>query len=104
MHYDEFNEETQYYLKQAVKKGPFIDSVIVGSVQILLFNWRQLSGADQVLLFEQFGKAIGRNKLLGPILAHATELNRQKLLCLQIKNSAKDQRYVKSWVYKKYCI
>jgi len=98
-----YNIDTQQYLAKAIETGPYIKEVITGSMEILLSNWALLPGKDKQLMFDQFAKSVKHPDLLKANLAFATLIDKQKLLCLQLKYKPEYHSVKSTWPYKKYC-
>jgi len=100
---DGYDSDTQQYLAEAMATGPYINAVIAGSVRILLSNWSALSGQDKQLVFTQFGKSIKQPRLRNEILTYATSIDKQKLLCVQLKFNPEYHAVKSTSSYHKYC-
>lgn len=100
---DGYNTETQQYLTQAIEAGPYISPVITGSVRILLSNWSELTGSDKQRMFDQFDKSVNQHQLLKELLIYATSIDKQKLLCVQLKFNPKYQAIKSTSSYHRYC-
>ncbi|PCJ37576.1 MAG: hypothetical protein COA99_12605 [Moraxellaceae bacterium] len=98
-----YNDDTRYYLKQAMAVGPFIDLVTLGALQVLLENWTDLTGADRTLLFEQFAVAVKQPKVLKAVLVYARQVNREKIVCLQLKFNPEYKQQKLSSMYAQFC-
>ena len=101
---DGFNEQTKYYIEQALITGPYIDLVTVGTIQVWLLNWSVLSGKEKTLLFKQFDVATKQNKVLSQVLQFAKDINREKLLCSQLKFNARYSKQKESYLYTRFCL
>jgi len=99
-----YNEQTKHYITQALTTGPFIDLVTVGTIQVWLLNWSVLSGPERALLFEQFDVATKQPKVLRQVLAFAKDINREKLLCSQLKFNPKYSKQKDFYLYRRYCL
>ncbi|WP_057832350.1 VpsP family polysaccharide biosynthesis protein [Colwellia sp. TT2012] len=99
-----YNDETKYYIEQALATGPYIDLVTVGTLQVWLLNWSVLSGTERQLLFKQFDVATKQDKTLKQVLDFANVINREKLLCSQLKFNPKYSKQKDSYLYKRYCL
>ena len=98
-----YSTETQFYLDQALLTGPFFKTVTEGSIEIWLINWSELSGADRVRLFEQFSIASRQTKTFSSVLRFAKEIERENILCAQLKFNKAYAKQKKSKLFKKYC-
>lgn len=98
-----YSSETQFYLDRALLTGPFFETVTEGSIEIWLSNWSALSGADRARLFEQFSIASRQAKVFSSVLRFAKEIERENLLCAQLKFNKAYAKQKKSRVFKKYC-
>ncbi|MCJ8349704.1 VpsP family polysaccharide biosynthesis protein [Moritella sp.] len=98
-----YNADTQQYLAKAMATGPYINAVIAGSVRILLSNWSELTGQDKQLVFDQFGKSVKQQALLIDILTYATSIDKQKLLCVQLKFNPAYRAVKSTSAYTRYC-
>lgn len=99
-----YTNETKYYIERALATGPYIDSVTVGTIQVWLLNWPLLSGKERERLFRQFDVATKQNKILSQVLKFAQAINREKLLCSQLKFNTQYLKQKKSYLYKRYCL
>jgi hypothetical protein len=99
-----YTDETKYYIKQALSRGPYIDLVTVGTVQVWLSNWPLLSGKDRELLFKQFAITTKQHKALSQMLKFAQAINREKLLCSQLKFNPSYSKQKDSYAYRNYCL
>ena len=99
-----YNDQTKFYIKQALLTGPNVDLVTVGTIQVWLLNWSVLTGKERALLFNQFGVAAKQNKVLERVLEFSKSINREKLLCSQLKFNATYLKQKKSYLYKRYCL
>ena len=99
-----YNDQTKAYVKEALATGPYIGYVTVGTIKVWLLNWSVLSGKERELLFKQFDVATKQNKVLSQVLEFAKEINREKLLCSQLKFNPKYVKQKASNLYKKYCL
>lgn len=97
-----YNQETRYYIEQAIKTGPYVDYVNVGILQVLLLNWTTLTGSERALLFERFAIAT-KQPILKDVLFFAKEIGREKILCIQLNFNPAYQSIKNSSVYRKYC-
>ncbi len=98
------NDETMYYLKQALETGLYTDEVTLGSLQLWLLHWSVLSGAERAEMFKQFDIATKQPKLLNKVLEFAKAINREKLLCSQLKFNPKYAKQKESYLYNRYCL
>jgi hypothetical protein len=98
-----YTDETKYYIDQALSTGPYIDLVTVGTLQVWLLNWSILPGKERAMLFKQFDVATKQFKLLD-VLKFAKAINREKLLCSQLKFNVKYQQQKDSYLYRRYCL
>tara|TARA_B110000438_G_scaffold302283_1_gene359534 strand:+ start:3203 stop:3931 length:729 start_codon:yes stop_codon:yes gene_type:complete len=98
-----YTDETKYYIDQALSTGSFIDLVTVGTIQVWLLNWSILSGKERAMLFKQFDVATKQFKLLD-VLKFAKAINREKLLCSQLKFNIDYAKQKKSSLYTNYCL
>lgn len=99
-----YTDETKYYIEQALSTGPYIDLVTIGTIQVWLLNWPVLSGKERELLFRQFDVATKQNKVLSQVLQVAKKINREKLLCSQLKFNTYYSKQKESVLYKRYCL
>jgi hypothetical protein len=99
-----YNDLTKHYLMQAIDKGPFSDFVTTGSVKILLLNWSILTGDELTLLFHQFDVATKKSEVLEKVFKFAQEINKDKILCSQLKFNPKYLNQKGSYIYKHYCL
>jgi len=99
-----YNDQTKYYLNQAITAGPYFDPVTVGTIQVLLLNWRILSGQERELLFKQFDIVTMQYKLLNQVLEFSKNINKEKLLCSQLKFNHLYSKHKESYLYKRYCL
>ncbi len=98
-----YNQETQGYLQQALKTGPYIDLVTISCIEILLLNWNKLPHDDKALIFEQFSIAVKQTNVLRSVLEIATKIGKENIFCLQLKYN-KDYKQQKSLsVYRQFC-
>ncbi|MCP4325737.1 MAG: hypothetical protein GY787_28640 [Alteromonadales bacterium] len=98
------NDDTQSYLKQALETGLYTDEVTLGSLQLWLLNWSVLSGAERAEMFKQFDIATKQPKVLNKVLEFAKAINREKLLCSQLKFNPKYAQQKESYLYNRYCL
>ena len=75
----------------------------VGTIQVWLLNWSILSGKERAMLFKQFDVATKQFKLLD-VLKFAKAINREKLLCSQLKFNIDYAKQKKSSLYTNYCL
>jgi hypothetical protein len=101
---DGYNDQTKYYIEKALATGPYIDLVTIGTLQVWLLNWSVLSGRERQLLFNQFYVATKQHKVLSQVLQFAKDINREKLLCSQLKFNVKHQKQKDSNLYRNYCV
>jgi len=99
-----YNDKTKYYIEKTLATGPYVDLVTVGTIQVLLLNWQALSGQEKDLLLKQFEIATMQEKVLDQVLAFATDINKEKLLCSQLKFNPQYSKYKDSYLYKRYCL
>jgi len=99
-----FNDQTKYYIEQALTTGSYVDFVAVGTIQVLLLNWQLLSGQERELLFKQFDIATKQFKSLHEVLQFAKNISREKLLCSQLKFNPEYSKHKDSYLYKRYCL
>ncbi|NRA73104.1 MAG: hypothetical protein HRU24_19105 [Gammaproteobacteria bacterium] len=99
-----YNDETKYYLEQALATGPYIDLVTIGTIQVWLMNWSTLSGKERTMLFQQFDVATKQYKVLSQVLQFAKAINRENLLCSQLKFNPKYSKQKDSHLYRRYCL
>jgi len=99
-----YNDETKHYIKKALSTGPYIDLVTVGTIQVWLLHWSILSGKERTMLFEQFDVATKQYNVLSQVLKFAKTINRENLLCSQLKFNSDYSEQKKSYVYRKYCL
>lgn len=99
-----YTTDTKYYIEQALATGPYIDLVTVGTIQVWLLNWPLLSGKEREMLFRQFDVATKQNKVLSQVLQFAKTINRDKLLCSQLKFNTQYAKQKASSLYRKYCL
>lgn len=99
-----YNEQTKHFIKQALLTGPYVDLVTVGTIQVWLLNWALLTGEERALLFNQFGIAAQQHKVLESVLEFAKSINREKLLCSQLKFNSQYLKQKKSYLFKRYCL
>jgi hypothetical protein len=98
------NDETKYYIDQALATGPYIDLVTIGTIQVRLLNWSVLSGKERELLFKQFEVATKQPKVLIQVLLFAKNINREKLLCSQLKFNPDYAKQKDLYFYKQHCL
>jgi hypothetical protein len=98
------NDETKYYIDQALATGPYIDLVTIGTIQVWLLNWSVLSGKERELLFKQFEVATKQPKVLIQVLLFAKNINREKLLCSQLKFNPDYAKQKDSYSYRLHCL
>jgi len=101
---DGYNQETQYYLQQALKVGPYYQTVTTGVISVLLKNWDDLSAKDKTLLYEQFAIAAKQPVILEEALTLAKEMEKENLLCVQIKFKPEYEELKDSAAYRKLCL
>jgi hypothetical protein len=99
-----YTDETKYYIEQSLATGPYVDLVTIGTMQVWLLNWPLLSGKERELLFKQFGVATKQYIVLSQVLQFAKDINREKLLCSQLKFNTQYSRQKKSYLYRRYCL
>ncbi|PKG82534.1 hypothetical protein CXF85_13705 [Colwellia sp. 75C3] len=99
-----YNQQTKYYITEALSTGPYIDLVTVGTIQVWLLNWSVLSGPERELLFKQFAVATKQPKVLRQVLQFAKSINREKLLCSQLKFNPKYSTQKNSHLYRRFCL
>lgn len=99
-----YTTDTKYYIEQALATGPYIDLVTVGTIQVWLLNWPLLSGKERELLFRQFDVATKQHKVLSQVLQFAQAINREKLLCSQLKFNSQYAKPKASSLYRQYCL
>jgi len=99
-----YNHKTKYYVDQALATAPYVDLVTVGTIQVLLLNWQILSGQERDLLFKQFEISTKQYKVLNQVLHFAKDINREKLLCSQLKFNPQYLKHKDSYLYKRYCL
>jgi hypothetical protein len=99
-----YDDLTKYYIDQALATGPYLDLVTVGTFRVLLLNWQVLSGQERELLFKQFDIATMQYKVLNQVLEFAKDINRDKLLCSQLKFNPKYLKQKEWYPYRKYCL
>ena len=99
-----YNDDTKYYIEQALSTGPYIDIVTQGSIQVWLLNWSVLTGKEREILFKQFGIATKQNKVLSEVFKFAKSINRSNLLCIQLKYNTDYAKQKESSLYRKYCL
>jgi len=99
-----YNDQTKYYIDQAIATGPYVDIVTVGIIQVLLINWQLLSGQERLLLFKKFDIATKQYKSLHQVLQFAKDISREKLLCSQLKFNPQYSKHKDSYSYRRYCL
>ena len=99
-----YTDETRHYIQQALITGPYIDLVRVATLQVWLVNWPVLSGKERAALFKQFDITTKQYQKLEQILKFAKSINRQKVLCSQLKYNSAYKEHKTSWLYKKTCL
>jgi hypothetical protein len=99
-----YDDLTKYYLEQSLNTGPYIDLVTIGTIEVWLLNWHLLTGNERARLFVQFDMATKQHKVLKQVLEFSKSINREKLLCSQLKFNAKYLKQKKSYLYKGYCL
>jgi hypothetical protein len=99
-----YNDQTKYYIDQALATGPYVDLVTIGTLRVWLLNWQVLSGEERDLLFKQFDIATKQPKVLSQVLKFAKQINKEKLLCSQLKFNPKYSKQKDSYLYKRYCL
>ena len=98
-----YNANTKYYIEQALATGPYTDLVTIGTIQVWLLNWSELSGKERELLFKQFDIATKQKEVLYQVLQFAKSIYRENLLCSQLKFN-KDYLITKeTYEYKLHC-
>jgi len=98
-----YDRETQGYMQMALKTGPYLEFVTEGVMKVLLLNYSDLSADDKKLLFKQFSIAVKQPEVLNKVMAFATRIEREKLLCLQLKFNNDYSETKESSVYRRYC-
>lgn len=98
-----YNDQTKYYIKQAILAGPYVDLVTISTIKVWLLNWSVLSGKERALLFNQFDIATQQTKVLEAVLDFSKKINRDSLLCNQLKFNKRYLKQKESYLYKKYC-
>jgi len=99
-----YNDDTKYYIAQALATGPYVDLVTVGTMQVWMLNWSVLSGSERTLLFKQFDVATKQPKILKQVLEFSKSINRAKLLCTQLKFNPQYSKQKDSYLYRRYCL
>ena len=99
-----YNDQTKYYIDKALATGPYVDLVTVGTIQVLLLNWQVITGHERDMLFKQFDIATKQYNVLNQVLKFAKDIEREKLLCSQLKFNAKYSKQKESYLYKRYCL
>ncbi|TYK64785.1 VpsP family polysaccharide biosynthesis protein [Colwellia echini] len=99
-----YNADTKYYIQQALVVGPYIDLVTQGTIQVWLLNWDKLSGKERAALFKQFEIATKQYFVLEHVLKSAKAINRENLLCSQLKYNPDYENIKSSHLYRKYCL
>jgi hypothetical protein len=99
-----YNDKTKYYIDQALATGPYVDLVTVGIIEVWLLNWSVLSGNEKSLLFKQFEIATKQYKQLNQVLEFTKDINREKLLCSQLKFNPQYSKQKDSYLFKRYCL
>jgi len=99
-----YNDKTKYYIEQALATGPYVDLVTVGTIQVWLLNWSALSGSERTLLFKQFDVATKQPKVLKQVLEFSKSINREKLLCTQLKFNPLYSKQKEWYPYRKFCL
>tara|TARA_R110001592_G_scaffold338534_2_gene625643 strand:+ start:2453 stop:3184 length:732 start_codon:yes stop_codon:yes gene_type:complete len=99
-----YNEQTKYFIKQALLTGPYVDLVTIGTIQVWLLNWALLTGEERALLFNQFAIATQQNKVLERVLEFSKSINREKLLCSQLQFNSQYLKQKKSYLFRRYCL
>jgi len=99
-----YNSETKYYIEKALSTGPYIDLVTLGTIEVWLLNWSTLSGKERATLFEQFDVATQQYYTLGKVLKFSKSINREKLLCSQLKFNPRYTKQKESSLYRRFCL
>jgi hypothetical protein len=99
-----YNDLTKHYLEQSLNTGPYIDLVTIGTIEVWLQNWHLLTGSERAMLFTQFDLATKQPKVLKPVLEFAKSINREKLLCSQVKFNPNYAKQKESYLYPRYCL
>jgi len=99
-----YNDKTKYYIEQALATGPYVDLVTVGTIQVLLLNWQALAGQERDLLFKQFDIATKQTQVLNQVLQFSKDINKEKLLCSQLKFNPQYSKQKEWYPYRKYCL
>jgi hypothetical protein len=99
-----YDDLTKYYLEQSLNTGPYIDLVTIGTIEVWLQNWHLLTGNERAMLFTQFEMATKQHKVLKQVLEFSKSINREKLLCSQLRFNTKYIKQKKSYLYKRYCL
>ncbi len=97
------DNKTLQYIDSAYKFGPFNKDVIRISLSILLSNWDLLE-PEVKTKFYQFLELSSRNvNLFRKVLGQAKQIQKQKIICLQIKYNKAYERYKNSRLDKQFC-
>ena len=99
-----YTYETKYYIEQALATGPYMNLVTVATIQVWLLNWPILSGEERALLFKQFGVATKQYNTFSQVLKFSKSINREKLLCAQLKYNSDYVEHKESSLYKWQCL
>jgi len=91
-------------LQQALQVGPYYQAVTTGVIKVLLKNWDELSAEDKVLLFEQFAIAAKQPDILIEVLSFAKKMEKENLLCVQIKFKPEYEKLKNSGAYRDLCL
>jgi len=98
-----YNPETQYYIQQAIKTGPFYDLVTIGVVYVLLKHWDDLSEDDKTLLFQQFSVATKQPEVFRIVMNTAKRKGREQPLCSQLNLEPEYLQLKQSYTYRQTC-
>lgn len=101
---DGYSDETKHYIEQALRVGQFNALVSVGTIQVWLSNWSVLSGEERKLLFEQFDISTKQPGVLIQVLKFSKSINRNNLLCSQLRFNLDYVKHKSSYIYNNYCL
>lgn len=99
-----YTDETKFYIQQAISTGPYLNAVTLGTIKVWLLNWQVLSGKERELLFKQFNIATTQYKILNQVVTFAKTIDREKIICSQIKFNKLYLKQKDTYLYRSNCL
>jgi len=98
-----YTPETVHYRDQALKTGPYWDTVTSGVIKLLLKHWDVLSNSDKALLNKELKITLKRNALLEDAFYFSNQYHQVKRVCNILKSLLLINEQSENFIVKRNC-